>query len=95
MKHILSIGLNDKDTKKQEITREQAINIIFKTCGDCSILDMLGGYTHHDGTHVIENGLQVTLYGYTDNQVKAFRDKLLIELNQEAIYIEKPLVELL
>ena len=38
-KHVLYIGLNDKDSKVQEITTDRAKEIISETFGDCTISD--------------------------------------------------------
>lgn len=49
-KFNLYIGLNDKDSKVQEISTIDAYKIIGAICGDCTITEGKGLYTHQDGT---------------------------------------------
>ena len=60
LEHTLTIGMNDKDTKKQEMTVEHAKMLISSVIGDCTIKEgATGYYTHEDGTPVIEKSLEV------------------------------------
>ena len=49
-KFNLYIGLNDKDTKQQEILTTDAYKIVGGIVGDCTITEGKGLYTHTDGT---------------------------------------------
>ena len=91
-KHVLYIGLNDKDLKKQIVSTSIAKKLISKIVGDCTISDAIGTYTHDDGTVVNENSLRVEILFKQDEEV--IKDaKILKELlNQESIGFEKALV---
>lgn len=90
----LYIGLNDKDTKKQEITAAQArkkiIDIVIKYFTGFSFEIIDGVYEHDDGTVVIENTVVITIC--TDDDLLGIGnmiEELKYELNQECIMIEK------
>lgn len=88
------IGLNDKFTKKQEIPTEKAVSIINDTA-----LNILEGYTlytgtgvftHNDKTRITEKTIILELISFDDTdakKLKAIREKLLVSLRQEVIYI--------
>lgn len=94
IKYTMYIGLNDKDTKKQEITTEKAINLV---CGilanngitDVTIYNSLGCYTHEDGERVTENSLIVTMFFIEYIQISNVIVDLKEILNQECIILEK------
>ena len=86
---ILSIGLNDKDTKKQVIKTRQAKQIISSIVSDCTMYDAMGKYTHEDGTEVTELCVRVELYNVSDKAVKSYCKKLKKELNQECIAVSQ------
>ena len=91
-KVTMYIGLNDKDTKKQEIATLEAYkvatNIFIKYVGGATIYEGSGIYTHDDGTVVIEKTLVCLLFTNDDEAVKQAASALKIALNQEAIAIE-------
>ena len=87
-KHVLYIGLNDKDSKVQEITTDKAKELIAKTFGDCTISDALGVYTHEDGTEVKEKSLRVELLFKADKEVIKNVKVIKALLNQETIGYE-------
>ena len=91
-KVTMYIGLNDKDTKKQEIATLEAYkvatNIFIKYVGGPTIYEGSGIYTHDDGTVVIEKTLVCILFTDNDEAVKQAASALKIALNQEAIAIE-------
>lgn len=45
-KYTMFIGLNDKDSKIQEITTIDAYKIIMRIVKDCTIQESKGCYTH-------------------------------------------------
>lgn len=89
----LYIGLNDKDTKRQEITnldaKTEISRILFKhfphgfTLQECQ-----GMYKYDDGTVVCENTIKVTLLGYNINIVFEIVEDLKRKLNQKCIAVE-------
>lgn len=94
-KFEMSIGLNDKDTRKQIISTENAKQIIIQELDkknlDFSLIQTYGGYTHEDGEKVKESGFLLIIIEKDTKKniekIKALRDKLLKILNQENIFI--------
>lgn len=87
----LYIGLNDKDTKRQEITnldaKTEISRILFKYFPDSFTLqECQGMYRHEDRTVVCENTIKVTLlcYDISNNVI----EELKLKLNQECIAVE-------
>lgn len=88
-KVVLSIGLNDKDLHNQKVSDDDAYNKIVETLGLCGII----GATLNGGAIGIYNGereksVQITLYKVNMQKVKAFVEKIKIELNQESVAVE-------
>ena len=82
----LQIGLNDRNTLKQEIQVNKAIELIANVVGDCTIkTGNIGIYTMDNGQHVIENSLEVTTYTLDREQATAACQQLCKLLNQESI----------
>ena len=88
-KFNLYVGLNDKDTKIQEVTTEQAKDIVNNVCGDCSIQEITGYYTHDNGEKVKENTLKVELLFKSEDEVRLYCQDLKKLLNQESIAVNK------
>ena len=93
MKQILSIGMNDKVTKKQEMDDKTALDIIGRTClemasGVTIVPGCIGVYTHENGEKVIEKTVRCEFYGETVETVKAIARALCKALNQESIAYE-------
>ena len=84
-KYTLLIGLNDKDTKTRIINKNKAKEAIMRICGDCTISDATGYYTHDDGSKVAEKALRVELLFKADNEVFEYCHAIKKELNQESI----------
>lgn len=57
-KYEVYLGLNDKDTKQQEITTLNAYKICVNICKDCSIQEIMGFYTHSNGEVVQEKSFK-------------------------------------
>lgn len=93
LRHTLIVGLNDKDTKKQVISNPIAKRIIMETCGDCTLTESTGHYTHEDGTTTSEKSIKVELLFKADNQVIEYAKRLKKELNQESIALVKDYIE--
>ena len=89
----LYIGLNDKDTKRQEITnldaKTEIARILFKyfpygfTLQECQ-----GMYKHKDGTVVCENTIKATVFDYEFIGIFNVIEELKHKLNQEYIAAE-------
>lgn len=93
LKFTVIVGLNDKDTKKQEITTETAINKIVtvlknNTVEGATLTEAKGLYIHEDGTAVFENSIKIELLFITEETAKNICRDLKIDLNQEAVVLE-------
>lgn len=76
------IGLNDKDTKKQEISTDEAVKIIVNTIPcDFTFSICNGVYTHKDGTKVCE----VTIKVESTKSLLIYMEEIKCKLNQESI----------
>lgn len=87
------IGLNDKDSKKQEIMTVDAFKIvenIFNAYTEgATIRECRGIYKHENGDHVIENTLECFTFEITDEQIKEIVSILKSLLNQESVLVRK------
>lgn len=88
-KFNLYVGLNDQTTKKQEVTTDYAKDIVNNVCGDCSIQEITGYYTHDNGEKVKENTLKVELLFKSEDEVRLYCQDLKKLLNQESIAVNK------
>ena len=90
----LYIGLNDKDTKHQEITnldaKAEISAILFKYFPNgFTLQECQGMYKHDDGTVVCENTIKVILFDYNMGLVSDAVKDLKLKLNQECIAVER------
>ena len=90
----LSIGLTDKDTRRQEIKTEDAFNLIanqfLKNKIDASFTEGKGIYTYDDGFPGLEKTIFCTILFYEFNEkIQEICNFLKIALNQESIAIEE------
>ena len=88
-KHEIFIGLNDKDTKKQVISTDEAMLKVHNLIGDCSMSLIQGYFTHADGSMVVEKTIKCEVFGIEDEKIHAIIECLKIELNQESILVNK------
>lgn len=87
--YTLFIGMNDKDTHKQELSTEEFKERIANTLGDCTIREGATGYhTHNNGIRVIEKSLEVTKFGGTKKSIVNMVKQLKQLLNQECIILK-------
>lgn len=91
-KITLFIGLNDKDSKRQEITTSEARAIladrIAQEIGFGTVSLASGVYTHDNGATVIENTLRCEFYTEDSTPVMEFARWAKARLNQESIAVE-------
>lgn len=52
-KYTLYLGLNDRNTKKPTFTWGKAIRILSGMITDCTMIPVIGKYTHDDGVSVV------------------------------------------
>lgn len=90
----LSIGLNDKDLKKQIVPTEDALQLIasqfLQNKIDVSFTQGKGIYTYSDGVQGLENTIFCTvLFSDFNENLQNICNFLKIALNQESIAIEE------
>ena len=86
------MGLNDKESKKQEISTLEAykvaINIIKALSEGGTIYEAHGFYTHQDGSVTIEPTLRIELMFIEKSTVQLIVDRLKTAFNQESIAVQ-------
>jgi hypothetical protein len=93
LKFTVIAGLNDKDTKQQEITTAEAYNRIIKVLHNNNVegatfTECKGLYIHNNGTAVFENSIKIELLFITEETAKNICKELKTELNQESVVLE-------
>lgn len=94
-KFTLYVGLNDKDSRKQEITTQKAKNIISKTLADNGIegatfLGAEGIYTYIiDNKTEKENSFKIEILFASQKQIQNAVNTIKQKLNQESIAVVK------
>lgn len=95
-KITLHIGLNDRNTYQQELSAEQAQQIIADACLNhvqgFTLYPSFGQYLDSTGKRTQENGFIVEFYGADQAAVARIMDELLVKLNQESILYENTAV---
>lgn len=95
-KFTLYLGLNDKDTKQQEIATVEAYkivsNLISADFNGGTIFEAKGVYKHEDGQIVTETTLRIELLFTEAIKVKALCDTLKKLFNQESIAVQEEVI---
>lgn len=95
-KFTLYLGLNDKDTKVQEISTLEAYkivsNLISADFDGGTIYEARGIYKHDNGTIVTETALRIELLFAEREQVKALCTTLKKMFNQESIAVQEEVI---
>lgn len=91
----LYLGLNDKDSKLQEIATIEAFKLVQKLIASSfdggTIFEAVGVYKHLDGTFTIENTLRIELLEIDNPLLDKVRDlvkTLKSVFNQETIAVQ-------
>ena len=93
-KYTLYIGLNDKDSKVQEISTLDAYKIVGALVGDCTIQEARGLYTHQDGTQVLETTLVVQVIDFGGKmEITPIVETIKTALNQESVAVIREQVD--
>ena len=96
-KFTLYVGLNDKDTKTQNISTLDAYkmveNVVIQKTDGYTKGEAKGYYRHQDGTVTIENTLRIEMLFVNRELVKEFADTLKLMLNQESIAVEETTIK--
>lgn len=99
-RYTLTIGLFDKDTKRQKISSDIALKIVsdlvVQTVGYGTIYNGNGIYTHINGSIVIEPSLVYFVDGEKDlkDKVKTLAWQIKKALNQESVMLEETVVKM-
>lgn len=92
IKTTFYIGLNDKDSKQQEISTIDAFKIVsnvFNTLTEGATIkgNCKGIYKHDDGTQIIEETIEAFSFGLNEDQTEKIVNVLKQVLNQESILV--------
>lgn len=91
-KFTLYVGLNDKDSKKQEISTEDALTfthyMLLNHVDGATISTAKGIYKHDNGDIVTENTIRIELLFIDDETVKRIVEKLKNHFNQESVAVQ-------
>lgn len=99
-RYTLTIGLFDKDTKRQKISSDLALKIVsdlvVQTVGYGTVYTGNGIYTHVNGSIVIEPSIVFFVDGENDlkNKVKTLAWNIKKALNQESVMLEETAVKM-
>lgn len=92
LKHTLYIGLNDKNSKQQEINTLDAVKIVLNTVkafyDGGTIKECKGFYKHESGELTIESTLEVQILFADINKTRQIVNMLKVLLNQESIALQ-------
>ena len=95
-KFTLFVGLNDKDSRQQEINTVDAYKIISimitATFDGGTVSEATGIYKHQDGTFTTETTLRVEILFASVEQIKPFVQELKKVLNQETIAVQQEVI---
>lgn len=95
-KFTLYLGLNDKDTKVQQISTLEAYkiisNLISADFGGGTIFEAKGIYKHEDGAIVTETTLRIELLFAEESQVKELVCTLKKLFNQESVAVQQEVI---
>lgn len=94
IEHILFLGLNDKNTRVQEIATLDAYKIAMRAViaagyDGASITEATGFYTHADGSTVIEKSLRIDILGAREDATAALIRDLKKIFNQESVLLQR------
>ena len=93
-KYNIYIGLNDKDSKKQEVSTRRAKEKTIKILNNNNITgltmyEVSGVFKHEDGVITYEKSLKVELLEVKKEDVLKSIEELKKALNQESIMLEE------
>lgn len=95
--YTLYVGLNDKDSKVQEVSTLEAFKMVTKLCtsytSGATIFEADGIYKHDDGTVVVEKTLRIELMFIDLQTVKTIANTIKRQLNQESVVLMTKEVE--
>lgn len=91
-KFTLYLGLNDKDSKTQQISTLEAYktvsNILASDFGGGTIFEAEGIYKHDNGTVVFEKTLRIEILFAEEPQIRTLVQTLKKMFNQESVAVQ-------
>ena len=85
------VGLNDKDTKIQEVETDKALEIVKSLCWEmfegATVSIAFGLYKHDNGDKVTENTIRIELMTDDTDKIKTLVNELKRIFNQESIMV--------
>ena len=95
-KFTLFVGLNDKDSRQQEINTVDVYkiisNMITAAFDGGTVSEATGIYKHQDGTFTTETTLRIEILFASVEQIKPFVQELKKVLNQETIAVQREVI---
>ena len=92
-KFILFLGLNDKDSKQQEITTVNAYKVLMNYLDGATITDATGFYRHEDGALVVEKSLKIEVLDFDGSfDLRRTVADLKRLFNQESIAVQTEII---
>lgn len=96
-KHILYMGLNDKDSRQQEINTVDAFKMatraVCRYYDGATIKDATGIYRYESGEIEVEKSLEIAILFADDDKIAKLVADLKILFNQESIALQKMVIE--
>ena len=97
LKHTLFIGLNDKDSKTQEVDEITAfkivLNLVKKYYSGGTIKKATGFYTHESGEVTTESSLELVILFADMDKTQRLAADIKTALNQESIALQVENIE--
>lgn len=91
--YVIFIGMNDKDTYEQNISIEEARELVNNICVNYvdgyTSLEAKGGWVDEKDVLTQEDTLIYLFTGISEEQLKCLMDEVLNQLHQNAIMVEK------
>ena len=95
--YTLIVGLNDKDSRRQEVSTSDAkrilADIVLRYSDGATFTTCEGVYRHADGGVVFETSIKIEVFGITPDEALEICATVRETLNQECVYKQTNTVE--
>ena len=94
MNHIITVGLFDQDSHKQEREKSYYIETVidainrYRFCATLETEGIYGVYQHKDGTRIVEPSIRFQVAGVKRAEILELVKELRALLNQESVMLE-------
>ena len=96
-RYTISVGLHDKDEKRQKIETERVLRLVTNCCKGYSMAFSSylkdGGYIHENGEYVIEKSVCIVFIDPEDQLIEEVAKDLCAFMNQESVMVTVEEVE--